>query len=411
MRTTLTLCTALLLACALAAPTQAQRYSQYARAAVEAPQVLARGGTAVALPSADAALFYNPAQLARLQGQRVRVEVLGVQTGVNGKFFGDLGFLMDDIIPAVEEGFNFPLSPEDRALFDDALDRGRLPTVGRAAVTLPQITVPTAWGGVSGGFFGQTTARYRFEDVGGGIPLLDLFTQADAIGAVGAAARIPNSPMAVGVTGRYARRAIGFKYKDLLSIDTEAEEIYLIGGSTFAFDVGVHAEGVAARLPGRLDVGLAVYDLIGGGFDYALERRIELTGQGAASSRELDQVLGAFDGRDGRVSFRLGAAYHVPPLAAVPALRHIAVTADYVSVSTSESEQPLLGHLRLGAEAQALGFARVRAGVLGGYPSLGLGLESRIARLEYAFYGEEDGRLPGQLPRFNHLVQLRLGRF
>jgi len=410
MRTTLLLA-ALLLACALAAPAEAQRYSQYARAAIEAPQVLARGGAGVALPSADAALFYNPAQLARLHGQRVRVEVLGVQTGINTAFFGDLNFLLDDVIPAVEDGLSFPLSSRDRALFDEALDRGRLPNVGRAAVALPHVTVPTAWGGVSGGVFAQSTTRYRFEDIGGGIPLLDLFSQADAIGAVGAAARVPGAPLAVGVTGRFARRGILFKHKDLLAFSQDAEEAYVIGGSTVAFDLGVHAANVAPTLPGRLDLGLALYDVVGGGFSYGLERRIELTGSGATNERELGQILDAFDGRDGRVSFRMGAAYHVQPLSALPGLRDLAVTADYVSASTSESQQPMLGHVRLGAEAQALGFLRMRAGLLGGYPSGGLGLESRYARLEYTLFGEEDGRLPGQLPRYNHLLHLRFGRF
>ena len=37
--------------------------------------------------------------------------------------------------------------------------------------------------------------------------------------------------------------------------------------------------------------------------------------------------------------------------------------------------------------------------------------ETRVARLEYATYGVEDGRLLGQARRRNHVVQLRLGWF
>jgi hypothetical protein len=392
----------------LAAPAEAQRFPQYARAAVEAPQVLARGGAAVALPTAEAALFYNPAHLARLDLPRVRIEVLGAQAGANPKFFGDLRFVQDDVRPALEEGISPPLSQEDMDLFNEAIDRGRRPTMARVAAALPVLTVSTPWGGVGGGLFATNTTRYQFEDLGGGIPLIDVVNQADFIGALGVATSIPGSPVAVGTTGRFARRAIAYKHKDLLAIDPDNEQLYVIGGSTFALDLGLHAADVVPGLPGRIDAGIAVYDLLGGGFDYELDRAISFTGPGPVDQRELNDVLAAFEGRDGSPSFRVGAAYHLPPLAG---LADVAVALDYFSVSTSESAQPALSKFRLGAEAQAAGFVRLRAGLSQGYPTFGVGLESRVARLDYAFFGEEDGRLPGQLPRFTHLLQLRLGLF
>jgi len=392
----------------LAAPAEAQRFTQHARAAVEAPQVLARGGAGVAFASPEAALFYNPAQLAHLSMSRPRVELLSVQGGASTKLFGDVGFIRDEVAPAIERGFESPLSDEDRALFERALDRGGRPTVGRAAVTLPQVTFRAGGIGISAGAFAANTTRYQFEDLGGGVPLLDLFSQADLIGAVGMGARLPESPLAVGVTGRYARRFIGYKHKDLLAMSPETEQLYVIGGQTVAFDLGFHAEDVSPELPGRLDVGFAVYDLIGGGFTYALERTVELTGEPRSADPELERVLAAFEERDGARSFRAGAAYH---LGAVGPLRGAVVAVDYLSASTSESAQPALSKLRLGAEARLAGFLALRGGLGQGYPAAGVGIETRFARIDYGFFGEEDGRLPGQLERFSHLLQVRIGLF
>lgn len=397
---------ALSLAVLLSAPAAAQRFPQHARAAVEAPQLLARGGAGVALPSAETALFYNPAHLARPDLRPFTLTVLAVQGGANPKLLGDVRFLLDEVVPAVERGFQTPLSDEDRALFDRALERGARPTVGRAAVTLPQLTLRAGGVGLGAGVFATNTTRYRFEDLGGGIPLLDLFAQADLIGAAAVGAALPNTPVAVGTTARYARRVIGYKHKDLLAMDPDREHLHLIGGQTLAFDVGLHATDVAPELPGRLDVGLALYDVLGGGFTYALERSIRLGGNGAPDEAEIARVLEAFEARDGRTSFRLGAAYRLEILGP---LARVALAADYVSTSSSESAQPALAKLRLGAEGTLGGLLALRAGIGQGYPSVGLGLRLPGVRLDYALFGEEDGRLPGQLPRYSHVMQVRVG--
>lgn len=392
----------------LAVPAEAQRYQQHAYAGVESPEVLTRGGVAAALPSVETGLFYNPAHLARVAERRARVEVVGVQGGTNPKLFGDLDFLLDDVIPAVEAGFSVPLSAADRALFDDALDRGRLATVGRAAVMLPRVTARVQDVGVSAGLFSAATARYRFRDVGGGIPLLDLFAQNDVILAVGAGTLIPETPLAVGVTARHAWRTLAVKHKDLLAISPDAEVLPVLTATTLAFDVGVHATDLLPALPGRLDAGLTLYDLVGGGMSYEISRTIELTGSGSVSEREAARLAADYDGRDGAMSFRAGVAYH---LATLGPLATPSVGLDYVSASTSERDQSFLAHLRMGAEAGVYGPLRLRAGLSQGYPTFGAGVETRFVAFDYGFFGEEDGRQPGQLPRFSHQMRLRFGRF
>ena len=401
----------LLLLGALSSPAQAQRYGQYARATVESAQVLGMGGSGIALAGPETAFFYNPAHFASADLLRTRVEIFGARAELNTKFFSDLSFYTDRVQPALEDGFAFPLSQEDRELFADALAQGRRPTVGQAAALLPSVMVGLGPYGVGGGVFAHNTTRYHFEDTGSGIPVLDLFSQLDAIVAIGGGGKIPGSNLSAGLTGKYVRRYIASKHKDFLAIDPDDEQLYVISGSTVAFDLGLQYEDAVASLPGSLDFGLAVYDLVGGGFDYGLYDSINLTGSGVEDEREVGRVLAAFEDRDGTPSFRLGAAYRVPAFASLSGLQDLGVALDYVSENTSESSQPFLSKFRLGGQATVAGVLALRAGISQGYPTVGAGIETRFFQLGYVFYGVEDGRLPGQLERYNHLVQVRFGLF
>lgn len=398
------------LAVLLGAPAQAQRYAQYSRAADVAPSMLGRGDAGVALADASTAFFYNPAHLARLGLGRPRVTFVGARVEASTKLFSDLDFFRNDVQPALEAGIDWPPDRETRDLFERALAQGRRPTVAAAGIALPSVMMSAGPYAVGAGLFATNVTRYRFDDDGSGIPILDLFSQIDAGLVASGAAQVPGTRLAAGLTGRYARRYLAHKDKDFLAIDPNGEQLYVLRGSTVAFDLGLHYADLLPATPGRLDLGLAVYDLVGGGFDYALDGGIDFTGGGAVDDREVDYLLEAFEGRDGAASFRVGAAYHLPQLLALGPVHDLAVALDYVSTSTSESEQPFLSKLRLGTQA-AVGPVALRLGLSQGYPTLGAGLDLRFVQLDYALYGIEDGRLPGQLHRYNHLVQVRFGLF
>ena len=89
----------------------------------------------------------------------------------------------------------------------------------------------------------------------------------------------------------------------------------------------------------------------------------------------------------------------------------VLVTADYTSRSTAEFDQSLQAGLRGGVSATLGGMLGLRAGLSQGMPSAGVGLATRFARLDWATYGVEDGRLLGQQSRRAYVVQLRLGWF
>jgi hypothetical protein len=403
----------LALVAALGLPAQAQRYEQYARAAMPSAQVIGMGGAGVGLAGPETAFFYNPAHFAKLGLLRPRIEILGVRAEASTKIFEDVDFFFDRVEPAISEGdgIDYPLDQDERDLFVDALAQGARPTVGQAAVMAPSVMFGVGNFGFGAGVFANTTTRYRFRDNGSGIPIIDLFGQGDAMAVVGAAAAIPTTNLSVGLTGKYVQRYIGYKFEELLAIDPDSEQLYVINGSTVTFDLGLQYTDVFGMLPGSLDFGLAIYDLVGGSFDYEEYRAIDLTGEDGDDPDELASILADFEDRDGNPSFRIGASYGVPRLAALPIFSDVDVALDYVSENTSESDQPFLSKFRLGGQATLAGFLALRAGVSQGYPTFGAGIETRFMQLGYVFYGVEDGRLPGQIERYNHLVQVRFGLF
>ncbi len=405
----------LALAVLLCLPAQAQRYEQYARATVASSQVLGMGGAGVAYAGPETAFFYNPAHFARLGTVGPRIQILGAQGSLNSKFFGDLDFVRDRVVPELEDGIGdgpngLPTS-EEFDFFEEALDQGRRPTVGRAALLLPSVMMNIGPYGFGAGIFGRSTTRYRFENTGGGIPLLDLFSQNDAMVLLSGAAQIPTTNLSAGLTGKYVRRYIGYKNEDLLAINPDGEQLYVINGQTVSFDLGLQYTDAVATLPGSLDFGLAVYDLVGGGFEYEHFDSVALTGEGTDDEREIADILNDFTDRDGSPSFRLGASYRQTGIPSLPALGELGVALDYLSTSTSESDQPFLSKFRLGGQAMVLNLLAVRAGISQGYPTVGAGVHTRFFRLDYAFYGVEDGRLPGQLERYNHLIRMQFGLF
>ena len=69
--------------------------------------------------------------------------------------------------------------------------------------------------------------------------------------------------------------------------------------------------------------------------------------------------------------------------------------------------------IHIGTECRLKPFS-LRAGLNSGYPSFGAGISLKAVNLEYAFYGEEKGILPGQDPDWVHSfllsIKLRWGR-
>ena len=63
----------------------------------------------------------------------------------------------------------------------------------------------------------------------------------------------------------------------------------------------------------------------------------------------------------------------------------------------------------MGTEIDILNRFALRGGFNQGYPTAGVGLDLWILKLDYAYYGEELGLAPGQLPSYKQFAQISVG--
>ena len=408
---------AALLALALVVPAAAQidgPLQQDARPLVPSVAVLGMGGIAAAVPVEGSAFFYNPAHLARLDLGRVRVGIAGTQGAVSSDVAEKIAFFRDELQPAIEEGLEeMNRTDPDRLveLYERAFEVGRRQSMAEAAALGPSVQVGVGRGGVGAGLFVDGRSRLQYADAGIGVPRLDFFSQLDVVVPVAAAIRIPTTPLAVGATATWTHRRVAAKSGLVEELDPETENLYVLSATGVAVDVGLHARDAA--VPG-LDLGLTVHHLLSSPMDYRQTGRFEVLGgdDNPDDEAEIAELEARFNSRAVPRTVRVGAAYRVPlPPGAGRLLRDVALAADYEGGSTSDFEQPFLAHLRFGAQAKVGPVFAVRAGLAQGYPSLGAGLALPGVRLDYAWFGVEDGCTAGQLGRRNHVLRLQFGLF
>lgn len=386
---------------------------QDARPHVASLQVRAMGGAVAAVPMAETAFFYNPAHLARLDLSKPRITFVGAGASVSNEIFAEYRFIRNELEPAIDEGLEeIRLEDYDRLveLYERALELGSTQTAATLTAYGPSVQMRISDNESIGiGLFGTNSFRMQFTDAGVGVPRLDAFDQLDLILPVTGAYGIPNSPLAVGVTASYTRRYLTAKGALLEELDAEEEHLYVLKGNSISFDVGIHAEDVMPNF----DLGAAFYQVVGGGFNYSYDRRIDLTGNdGPNDEAEIAALEERFNARESKPTYRIGAAYRIPiPPSARAVVNSVTIATDYVSASTSEYDQPTGARLRVGIGAEIGRILSVHSGYSQGYPSFGASLNLPIVHLKYAYFGIEDGRIPGQLGRYNHNIQIRFGLF
>ena len=421
----------LLGAALLAAPVVAQPIgdaAQDAPARVRDIPSLARGGTRTAAPTLESPFFSNPAHLTATPG--VRFTALGFTTGLGGNVRETYDFYDTTLGPAIDEGLDGIRDSDPdrlREIYDEALRVGRSQKTAQAALLAPSVRVNRGSFAVGGGLYSSVTSRAVIDArAGAGIPFIDAYAQGDVLAPVAVAAPLPTGALpvgsvSVGASATFLRRYVTAKSKPVDAISTSGETVFLLSGNTLRGGLGAYARDVYA--PG-VDLGLSLTN-VGGNVDYSLNRewvldesdggelsQDERDALEAARVAERDALTARFEERGARPVFRAGAAYRVPltPSGQLP-LSDVTVTADYTSHSTSTSEQSTQAGLRAGVSAVVGGVLGLSAGLSQGMPSAGVCLTSRVARLEFATYGVEDGRLLGQAQRRAYALQLRFGLF
>ena len=417
----MTLRTLAALALAVAAPAAgAQPFTTLQQdAAVSAPDLarLGAGGAGAALPTLDSPFLANPAHVAATE--RFSITVAGATAGAGGNVREAYAFYDERLGPAVEEGIEEIRATDParlEALYHEAFLVGRQQKTAEAAVVGPSLRLRAGAVAVGAGLYGRAVSRAKVLDGGAGVPYVDLYGQADVFAPVVVGVDLDRTPLglalpvrlALGASATYVQRRVTAKGAPVDALDPDAEKLYLLRGEAVRFGLGLWARD--AGVPG-LDLGAEVLNL-GAPIAHEFDQSWAVSGSGDApdDAAEITALQARFDGRSDDPAVRVGAAYRLPT-ALAPGLGAVAVAADYTTASTSEFDQSAQAGLRLGAQARLAGLVEVRGGVSQGMPSAGVALATRVARVEYATYGVEDGRLLGQLRRRSHVVQVRFGLF
>lgn len=400
-------------AAALAAPASAQTFGtldQDSRAAVLDVVSAGRGGAVAALATPDSPFFSNPAHLAGTQ--RLGFTIIGVTAGVGGNVRETYDFYDETLGPAIEEGLDeIRRTDPDRlqAIYDEAFRVGGSQKTADLAAFAPSARARFGRVAAGIGVFGAGTARARISDGGAGIPFVDLYTQADVLVPVTVATSVPGLPFALdaGVSATYVDRRLTAKAEAVDALDPDNEKVYLFHGSGIRFGAGVTARDVGT--PG-LDIGLALTN-VGSAVNLDYDDAITIEGSEDApdDTAEIARLEDRFNARGSAAAVRIGAAYRAPFSA--PGFGNLTFAADYTSASTAEFDQSFQAGLRGGATASLMGLVDLSVGLSQGMPSAGIGVRTRFARLDYATFGVEDGRLLGQQSRRNHAVHIRFGLF
>lgn len=389
----------------LAGTATAQSFSQTSRAFVPSPQALAMGDAGVAFPTRETVFFYNPAHLSRAAHARPQISLLGVRGSLSNNVFDQLAFFEDELQPAISEGLDSKSNAELRSLYDETLSLGRARTIVNGDVLLPSVIARVGDVGFGAGAFGHSTLHYQFRDAGAGLPLVDFSAIADLI-VVGSAsldfARIGVNGLSVGVSAKMTERWLTLKQKPLDAIGSK-ESVNVFRASAAGLDAGVLYELDFLPIPGNLAFGAAAYDVAGSNFNYRYDSNLapedEIDADLAAEEEALANALYGVE-----PSYRIGAAYMAPGI--VPGVfKNTGITVDYLWYADPRVAQEKLAHLHIGAQAQ-IGFAVLRTGLNGGYTTFGGGLHFGFVTLDYAYYGVEQGRFPGQLASWSHSAQI-----
>ena len=378
------------------------------------------GDAAVAFPSRQGVFFYNPAHLAQVARPRPHINLVGVRGLLSSNFFEQERFARTTLQPALEEGTVDSLASED---LERAIELGRTRTFAGGDVLLPSFMVRKGAVGFGGGLFTHSLVRYRATDGGAGMPYVDFTAQADAIGLASVAVdfdRLGVAGFSAGASLKYARRFLTLKEK-ILDRFRDAEGVYLLEGSSLGLDVGVLYE-LPVAVPGQLRVGAAAYDLAARPFDYAFssDLREEFGGEPDPNAEpmteeETEALVAAEVARANEKyalspSYRVGLAYTTPELFGL--LKESGIALDYLNYAKPlAGRQVFLSRFRLGAQTTIGRLLALRAGLSQGYTTFGAGLNLPVVKIDYAYYGVEEGRLPGQLPSWNHTFQLTLSLF
>ena len=388
----------------LVIPAHGQSNRITTRSMVALPGAQGMGNAQVALPTQQSAFFYNPAHISH---SSFHLTIIGVQASMSTNVPEQVRYVNNELKPAIDEGIDNLDNNELQELYTNTLNIGRSLSFLHADVLAPSVGLSVGPVGIGAGVFGSTSVQYNFPDAGGGLPLVNMYGVADGIAVLSSGIdldRFGAKGLAVGLTAKFTSRFVTFKNKPLDAVDSE-EPFHILNANRFSLDAGVQYElPVLTYFPGSFHIGLALYDIAGS--RYAFEHYDTLQGTGEEADIEAAQIT-ANELFEATPSFRLGIAYTIPNIP-FKLLDETGVTLDYLGANYGEIDQAFFARLNMGIQARVKFFS-LRTGLNQGYPSIGGGFSLGFVDIDYAYFGREEGRFPGQLPSWHHTAQIRFG--
>ncbi len=389
----------------------AQQRMPGTRTFVPSPQVLGMGGAAAAYPTPRTALFYNPAHLAKLNVSRAPVTMLGGSISISNNFSEQINFYNDRLQPAIDAGIDNLEESDEQLLYDEVFRLGGAPTVFGGEILLPSFVLSRESHGYGGGLFMHSEITYNVEDAGAGVPGIDFTALFDLMAVASAGtdfSALGFQDLSVGLTAKYAQRYLTLKVKPVDAFDQD-ESFYILGASAVTADLGLLYEASFVSAPGKLYFGLVWSDFALINFDYQFTAYWVKNEEVKDNDAIAVEAATAQERYPIRSTMRVGVAYVLPGLGGP--FKETAIALDYVQSQDPLVEQPLLGHLSLGLQTTMGKIFSVRAGLNQGYTTVGAGFNFSFVRFDYAFYGSEQGRLPGQAASWHHSFEISLGSF
>lgn len=321
------------------------------------------GGAGIATMNDFSATMYNPAQLVRAERH---IDLINLQASLGADVIGMFDFY--DEHQEVFDNWDEATTAEQSALLDDMSEYddnwmgfGTYPQIG---FSVPNFAI---------GAYGAGDVLFK-ADKGPFDPRVYMRGVADYVFTGGAAIELPVNFLpnklyggaALKIIRRYQVEELRLSASDV-DVSTAYDTLVEKSLTGFGIDVGALYE----LMPGRMDLGLMIRDLVG-----------------------------SIDGDAPPIQVNVGASYHVS--------RSLMLAADFNDMFFSEGEN-MFNKLYFGGEYSGLGILVLRGGFGQGWPSAGAGLKLGILDIDAAVYGVEHSDHPGGDGDYNYAVRLKLG--
>lgn len=340
---------------------------------------LGMGGAFAAVGDDQNAFLYNPAGLTQIS--RSRFSIGETTFGLNQDTLDILDFLQDNRDDL--ENYNDLEEARQEELTQEIVDKiAGLNGSIKEGIPLNFSYIRSDF---AFGFLNQGDLNVKVS-TGIIVPRLHVTVMEDVLFLASAARKmkVPIGDLSSGASLKYLMRWKMDEDRTVVELGAEDFEPELLSGDSFGLDLG----GLW-KINRQASVGLTIHDILATKIKYK-----DSDNNASAGSSKI------------KADVRLGGAYK-PGWKWMPAFMDDLVLAADIN-HLIDGDYTFFKKIHLGGEVRFWKLLGVRGGFYQGYPSFGLGLRLAFFNLDYAFHGEELGEYAGQVPEWNHLLQVGL---